>query len=294
MMRLSMETLNLGLDYGIKEALRLMKDAGFDAADLTLDKINPDDDLLHRPDMREFAVSLRKYAEEIGIGFAQAHAPFKVQYGDPFDMSCPAYADVVTSLELCAILGIPHVIVHAIKTPREDINVDYKEYNRAYYLSLLPYCEKFGIKIAVENLFWKDKLRDCFFGIFPTPKEMTEFVDSLGSPYFVVCCDLGHAAITGLAPETYIGGMDNRQLLSLHVQDTDFKGDRHILPYEGKQDWDAICRSLAAIDYRGDFSFEILHYIDKYPPELIPAALEFAVKVGRALIARVESYRKNA
>lgn len=34
MMRLSMETLNLGLDYGIKEALRLMKDAGFDAADL--------------------------------------------------------------------------------------------------------------------------------------------------------------------------------------------------------------------------------------------------------------------
>ena len=109
-----------------------------------------------------------------------------------------------------------------------------------------------------------------------------------------MCCDLGHAAITGLAPETYIGGMDNRHLLSLHVQDTDFKGDRHILPYEGKQDWDAICRSLAAIDYRGDFSFEILHYIDKYPPELIPAALEFAVKVGRALIARVESYRKNA
>ena len=79
---------------------------------------------------------------------------------------------------------------------------------------------------------------------------------------------------------------------SLHVQDTDFKGDRHVLPYMGKQDWDAVCRALAEIDYRGDFSFEILHYIDKYPPELIPAALEFAVKVGRALIARVEGYRK--
>ena len=74
MMRLSMETLNLGLDYGIKEALRLMKDAGFDAADLTLDKINPDDDLLHRPDMREFAVSLRKYAEEHGFLFAELSA----------------------------------------------------------------------------------------------------------------------------------------------------------------------------------------------------------------------------
>ena len=68
------------------------------------------------------------------------------------------------------------------------------------------------MKIAVENLFWKDKLRDCYYGIFPTPREMTEFVDSLGSPYFVVCCDLGHAAITGLAPEIYISGMENRLL----------------------------------------------------------------------------------
>ncbi len=291
-MRLSMETLNLGLSYGIREALRMMKEAGFDAADLTLDKINPDDDLLHRPDMREFAQSLKEYAAEIGIGFAQAHAPFKVVYGDAFDTSCPAYDDIVRALELCGILGIPQVVVHAIKTPREDITVDYKEYNRRYYLSLLPYCEKFGVKIAVENLFWKDKLRDCYYGIFPTPREMTEFVDSLGSPYFVVCCDLGHAAITGLAPEIYISGMENRLLTSLHVQDTDFKGDRHVLPYMGKQDWDAVCRALAEIDYRGDFSFEILHYIDKYPPELIPAALEFAVKVGRALIARVEGYRK--
>ena len=184
------------------------------------------------------------------------------------------------------------MVVHAIKTPREDITVDYKEYNRRYYLSLLPYCEKFGVKIAVENLFWKDKLRECYYGIFPTPGEMTEFVDSLGSPYFVVCCDLGHAAITGLAPETYIRGMkDGRLLQSLHVQDTDFKGDRHVLPYMGKQDWDAVCRALAEVGYSGDFSFEILHYIDKYPHELIPAALKFAVAVGRSLIARVEKYR---
>ena len=40
-MRLSMETLNLGLDYGIKEALRLMKDAGFDAADLRSTRSTP-------------------------------------------------------------------------------------------------------------------------------------------------------------------------------------------------------------------------------------------------------------
>lgn len=291
-MKLSMETLNLGLWFGIREALRLMREAGFDAADLTLDKINPDDDMLHRPDMREFALSLRDYANELGISFAQAHAPFKVEYGDPFDTSCPAYDDIVRSFELCSLLGVPQMVVHAVKTPREDINVDYKEYNRRYYLSLLPYSEKYGVKIAVENLFWRDKLRECYYGIFPTPGEMTEFVDGLGSPNFIVCCDLGHAAITGLAPETYIRGMkDGRLLQSLHVQDTDFKGDRHVLPYMGKQNWDEVCRALAEVGYSGDFSLEILHYINKYPPELVPAALEFAVKVGRALIERIEKYR---
>ncbi len=290
-MKLSMETRDLALTFGIRKALKLMKDAGFDAADLTLDKINPDDDLLDRPDRVENAHALRAYVDELEYGFTQAHAPFKVVYGDPFDMSCPAYAAVVHAMEVASILGIPHIIVHAIKTPREDLSIDYKEYNRRYYLSLLPYCEQYGIKIAVENLFWKDKLRACYFGLFPTPAEITEFVDSLGSPYFIVCCDLGHAAITGVDPETYIRGMDNRHLRSLHIQDTDFLGDRHYLPYTGKHNWDAVCRALAEIDYNADFSLEILHFIDRYPPELMPDALVFAEKVGRYLVNTVEKFK---
>ena len=287
-MRLSMETLNLGLSYGIREALRLMKEAGFDAADLTLDKINPDDDLLHRPDMREFAVSLREYADGLGIAFAQAHAPFKVVYGDAFDTSCPAYDDIVRALELCGILGIPQVVVHAIKTPREDITVDYKEYNRRYYLSLLPYCEKFGVKIAVENLFTRDVRNKTYYGLFPDPRIMTEFVTSLGSPYFAVCCDLGHTAVTGLAPENYIRGMSSDLLCSLHVQDTDFRGDRHMPPYMGSHNWDEICRALAEINYSGDFSLELPRYTERFPDELLPAAMEIACRTGRFLISRIE------
>ena len=209
-------------------------------------------------------------------------------------MSNKAYADIVHSLEVCSVLGIPHTVVHAVKTPREDCSVDYKEYNRAFYLSLLPYCEKYGVKIAVENLFWHDKKRECFFGLFPTPAEMTDFVDSLGSPWFTVCLDMGHTAITGLDPETYILGMDKSHLGALHVQDTDFLGDRHFLPYSGKHNWDAVCRALAKIDYCGDFTLEILHFIDKYPPELLPAALEFACHVGHSLIDKVEKYRAEA
>ena len=75
---------------------------------------------------------------------------------------------------------------------------------------------------------------------------------------------------------------------SLHVQDTDFLGDRHTLPYMGKQDWDAICRALADIGYRGDFSFELPKYLAAYPDELLPAALEFAAATGRYLIEKID------
>lgn len=290
-MKLLMETYRLARDYGMRGALGMLKEAGFDAADVSLYRFTPEEDMLNRPDRREYAGAIREYAAELGISLSQAHSPFAMKYGEPFDMSNKAYADIVYSLEVCSAMGIPHTVVHAVKTPREELSVDYREYNRAFYLSLLPYCEKFGVKIAVENLFWTDKKRECFFGLFHTPAEMTEFVDSLGSDYFTVCLDMGHAAITGTDPETYIGGMDNRRLGALHVQDTDFLGDRHLLPYSGKHNWDGVCRALAAIDYRGDFTLEILHFIDKYPPELVPAALKFAAEVGRALIDRVEGYR---
>lgn len=293
MMRLSVETREHALRFGIHDALKRLRDAGFDAADLSLGKVNPADDMLRRPDMREFAESLRRYADDIGIGFVQAHAPFRVKYSDDFDRSCPAYDDVVRTLEIAGIMGIPRVVVHALKTPDDELCAGYREVSRRYYLSLLPWCEKFNVKIAVENLFGRNANTGAYYGIFPTPGEMTSFVRSLGSPYFGVCCDLGHTAVTGLAPESYIRGMSADLLCSLHVQDTDFRGDRHVLPYMGKQNWDEICRALAEINYGGDLSFELPRYTEHYPDDLLPAAMEFACRTGRAIIARIEAERER-
>ncbi len=288
MMRLATETREHALRFGIRNALVMLRDAGFDAVDLTLGKVNPDDDLLRRPDMRSFGVSLREYADSLGIGFVQAHAPFRVTYTDTFNTSCPAYDDVVRSLELASVMGIPRVVVHALKTPADDLTVDYRDVSRRYYLSLLPYCEKFGVKIAVENLFVRDVRNKTYYGLFPDPRIMTEFVTSLGSPYFAVCCDLGHTAVTGLAPENYIRGISSDLLCSLHVQDTDFRGDRHMPPYMGNHNWDEICRALAEINYSGDFSLELPRYTERFPDELLPAAMEIACRTGRFLISRIE------
>ena len=282
-MRLSVETREPALRYGMRRALEMIAEAGFDAVDLSFGKVNPNDDPLHRPDREGFALSLAAHARELGIGFVQAHAPFRVKYSDKFDRTTPAYDDVVRTLEFAAAAGIPRVVVHALKTPPDELSLDYREVSRRYYLSLAPYCEKLGVVIAVENLFYREERTG-----------MTEFVRSLNDnrsadrSCFSVCCDLGHTAVTGLAPEQYIRGMNADLLGSLHVQDTDFLGDRHTLPYMGKQDWDAICRALADIGYRGDFSFELPKYLAAYPDELLPAALEFAAATGRYLIEKID------
>lgn len=302
-MRLSVETREPALRYGMRRALEMIAEAGFDAVDLSFGKVNPNDDPLHRPDREGFALSLAAHARELGIGFVQAHAPFRVKYSDKFDRTTPAYDDVVRTLEFAAAAGIPRVVVHALKTPPDDLSLDYREISRRYYLSLAPYCEKLGVVIAVENLFYREERTGTYYGLFPTPCMMTEFVRSLNDQSlndrslndnrsadrscFSVCCDLGHTAVTGLAPEQYIRGMSADLLGSLHVQDTDFLGDRHTLPYMGKQDWDAICRALADIGYRGDFSFELPKYLAAYPDELLPAALEFAAATGRYLIEKI-------
>ena len=289
-MRLSVETREPALRYGMRRALEMIAEAGFDAVDLSFGKVNPNDDPLHRPDRDEFALSLAAHARELGIGFVQAHAPFRVKYSDKFDRTTPAYDDVVRTLEFAAAAGIPRVVVHALKTPPDELSLDY-EISRRYYLSLAPYCEKLGVVIAVENLFYREERTGTYYGLFPTPRMMTEFVRSLNRSAdrscFSVCCDLGHTAVTGLAPEQYIRGMSADLLGSLHVQDTDFLGDRHTLPYMGKQDWDAVCRALADIGYRGDFSFELPKYLAAYPDELLPAALEFAAATGRYLIEKI-------
>lgn len=297
-MRLSVETREPALRYGMRRALEMIAEAGFDAVDLSFGKVNPNDDPLHRPDREGFALSLAAHARELGIGFVQAHAPFRVKYSDKFDRATPAYDDVVRALEFAAAAGIPRVVVHALKMPPDDLSLDYREVSRRYYLSLAPYCEKLGVVIAVENLFYREERTGTYYGLFPTPRMMTEFVRSLNRsvdlPCFSVCCDLGHTAVTGLAPEQYIRGMSADLLGSLHVQDTDFLGDRHTLPYMGKQDWDAICRALADIGYRGDFSFELPKYLAAYPDELLPAAFEFAAATGRYLIEKINRMSRTA
>ena len=199
------------------------------------------------------------------------------------DLSEPSYLALVRSIELAARLGAESIVVHSVLTPA---GVDLTEYNLVYFRSLIPYCEKYGIHIAFENIFDYDPTHRCL-GRFATPELMNRFLDTLNHPGLTACVDVGHAAIGGTEPETLIRGISAARLTALHIQDTDYLDDRHLPPFLGLQHWDAICDALREIGYRGDLTLEIPKFFTHMDPALVPAGLAFAAASGRCLIEKI-------
>lgn len=288
-MKISTDNGTLRNLVGDMEALRLIREAGFDGVDFTFYDPAPDQDILSLPDeeRRALALKLKAYADELGLTFPQAHAPYYTQPGEGPESK--NYQDVVKSMEFAALLGCPQIVVHTLKFPNAPYGFDIDEPNRAFMLSLLPYAEQYGIDIGVENLYRADRKRGCYEGQHGTPEGMNAFVDSLNSPRFKVCCDLGHAAIAGVEPQDFIRGMDKKRLTMLHVHDTDYRSDSHVLPYMGKQDWTAIAKTLAEIGFEGYFNLEALFFYEMFPLALMPSALKLAADVARQVADMVEA-----
>lgn len=280
-MKLSVELYTLAQRFGDFKAVEIAKKAGFDAIDYSYYYDKECDDVLG-DGYKEYAKKLREHLDEVGIFCNQAHAPFTFKYGMEKNISEQKYLWMVHALESASILGATNIVVHSVNVPE---GVSFEEYNVQYYKSFIPYCEKFGIHIAVENLFNRDTKRKRITGKLGSPAELNSIVEKINSPWVVACVDIGHAALTGYEPEDFIKGMNPNILKALHVQDNDYIDDRHILPYTGQLNWEAIMSSLKKADYDGDLTFEIIKYLDRFPDELFSEVLKFSALVGKHLIS---------
>ena len=276
---------------GDAESIRLIAEAGFDGIDYSFYGMGPVYDILAKSDgERELiAAEIKDCARRQGIVFPQCHAELKYAYGTiGSDESDPVFQRVVRSMEYSARIGCPQIVIHTARCPLDMPDEEADAINRDFLRLFLPYAEKFGLYIGVENLFKHDKPNARFIGRQHTAEWMNRFVDSLGSDLFRVCLDVGHAAVCGSDPAVFAEGMSPERMTMLHVQDTDFKGDRHWLPFLGKHDWDAFTTALAKIGYKGPMNLEVLHFYDRFTPDLWPEALALAAAAARKLAAEVD------
>ena len=284
-MKFSIETCVIAERLGIKEAFKLIKEHGFDCA--SVDIFGKLEEKLLTEDYLEYAKELRGYIDEIGLECNQAHAPMCFQYGDEMNENCEHWLRVARSIEFAAILGAKNIIVHSTSVPF-DKKWDEFDHNIALFKSFEPIAKRSGIRIAVENLGHYDFFRSRFAGIFNTPYELKKVLDTLNSDVFTVCFDVGHSAIAGYTPEQFIENTEKGLITCLHVQDSDFKGDLHMLPFTCEFDWGKIMKALKNYGYKGEITFEVLGFMKRLPNELLGAGLDFALNVGKHLASYLD------
>ena len=284
-MRLSVENSEIREKFGDFKAIEMIKEAGFDALDYSF--CSAEETVCLIDDYKEYAQKLRDHMDIVGIVCNQAHAPFRLSRFDALNEAEPHYLEIARSIESAAILGSECIVVHPIYIPVVEIHngMTYEEYNKLFYKSLEPYCKKFGIKIAVENMFYFDEKRKCRRGMLHTMDEIRDMIESINSPYFIGCLDIGHIAITSSQePEKFIEKMDSSIIRALHVHGNDYTFDNHQLPYIFDTNWENVMQALKKAKYEGDLTYEICTFLKRFPSELSLEALKFAAVVGRHLI----------
>jgi len=276
---------NLARRIGEHKAIEVIAKAGFDALDYSLFALDDDADLMNPSKYERCARELASVAEQCGVFFNQAHAPFpSYRVGDE-SYNDKTFAKIVHSIEVAAILGAKNIVVHPIYMEK-----DKKQFNMEFFGQLAPCCKQFGIKAAIENMWMRDPRRGCIVpNVCSIPEEFTDFLDTLGSECFTGCLDIGHCGLVGVDEAHAIKTLGHGRLKALHVHDNDYRSDMHTLPYIGKLDWDSITAALKDIRYDGDFTFEADNFVMGIPEELLPQAYKYMHDTGRFLIQKCVS-----
>lgn len=289
-MLVSTQTDVLRRTYGDAKAIQLLKEAGFDAFDFSMFDIfseNPDEPL-NQADYQGYAKHLRAVADEAGIVCNQAHAPFPSSTGDPAGDE-KRFQEIVRSMEIAAILGARIIIVHPCQhLSYAEHAQELMELNLTFYQKLIPYCEKFNIKVATENMFQWDQEEDhALHSTCSHAEEFRQYVDMLDSPWIVGCLDLGHVGLVGEDLVHMIHTLGKDRLQALHVHDNNLRYDLHTLPYTCNIDYDKVLNALKEIGYCGDFTFEADMFLAQMPWELYPQGLRFMREVGQYMASRI-------
>ena len=276
-MKLAMESFVPVLHFGMERGLKLIKDAGFDAVDYSLYYLDEIGNLLDNEYLSR-AKQTRAVMDEIGLPCCQAHAPFTIRVDAVLDESNPDFVQMIRALEFASILGAPHIVVHGLIGSSDPTSQEYEDLNYIYFKKLEPYCIKYGVKIAIENL----RTAGC-----RTPKLHSNMLRRLGSSNFIGLVDLGHANLVGFTPAEFLLACDRGTIHGLHVHDNFGTNDDHLNPFSGSIDWAEAMHALAQIGYDGDFTMEVIRYMRHYCPDMAPEALRLAAATGRKLISMI-------
>ena len=200
-----------------------------------------------------------------GVTYVVSHAPclhFPVleAMNDPQNETYRANIRAIRrSIEVCHMLGIPRIVVHAC--PHSSFTKEsFYRYNCMFYREFFDLMEKYNIMVLTEN--WDNNQTQ-----FSTGKEIREFLDYMDHPLLAACWDTAHGNIDPVARE--LGQYENilaigDKLKGMHISDNFGDCHHHSWPFAGIINFDSVIQGLLDVNYDGYFTFEasytLLHH----------------------------------
>lgn len=256
-----MSALQFGISTHLYHDQRLGRDHlveiaahGFDAVEIFANR--PHVDLASDQSIAELVEALRDTA----LRPHSVHAPIAETlisgtWGTPLSIASGdertrkhALEAVMASVRLAHTLGASFVVVHVgvpdSQQPRPDDNRP--DAARRSIEALDEMAAPLGVRLALEVI--PNRLS--------TPEQLVRLIeDELELPDVGVCFDFGHAQLAGDlldAIETLSG-----HVVTTHVHDNRGRTDDHLLPFQGRIQWDAGLMALQKIGYDGVLMFEL-------------------------------------
>lgn len=279
-MRLSTSTADIAGRLGLEKTIDVLAAAGYDCIDFS----QCDESIYGVALSKDYFIELRKYAEDKGVTFNQSHAPFASSFKEE-ERTKKRFLEITEAIKRASYLGVENIVVHPCQHmtyAQEGVPELLFEYNMEFYSRLIPYCEEYGIRVAVENMWQRTGMIN--HSTCSRPEEFIRYIDELNNDCFVACLDIGHAALVRENPAAFIKALGNKRLQCLHVHDVDGTNDSHTLPYYGAVNWEAVMKALAEINYKGDLTFEAKSFLSNVPAQLCADGERFMASVGRQLI----------
>lgn len=269
---------------GYIESMRRCKHAGFSVIDMNMCAMSHNMTELNGDDWERKTEKICEEAQRLDVVFSQSHPPYhgnKLAEFASYEEKEYFEEMMIRSIKISAMLGVKWAVLHPISDFEEAeyrIEQDVRK-NHQVYDKVVEYAIKNHVGIAFENMADKNGRRR--FGT--TSSELKALVESYNDPMVGICWDTGHGNRSHdnpVRPLYELGGL----IKALHINDNQGFLDDHLLPYEGTLDWKEIMRALNAINYTGDFIYEIKNN-NRMPDAMKDVTAEYAYRLGTYLIS---------
>lgn len=302
MVSIGVQTGGIVSENGLDGVYRIIKEAGFDAADANVDQLMRYDDIVSGRvapafsgtdrECVEYFRPWRDAAKKYGVTNYQAHAPFPSYVHDLEDSG---YNDFLIRMLKKTIVGCDfmdcrHLIIHPFflgydqqLSPETEWNLNIERYS-----ALIPEAKKYGVTICLENMFtcYRGKIYAACCSDIDTACRYVDTLNGIaGEKCFAFCLDTGHLLLASKDVREAMIRLGDR-IEAFHVHDNNGVSDQHLAPYMGLLDWNRFVEGLRAIRFDRTLSFETFGIWNVVDRELAPAMMRFIAETGRTFARR--------